>query len=280
MKFKIMDLIQNSLDYLSEKWEGEDYCVIVKAEDEIKRCNRQKSRIVRNVINTKIVKEFDKLDVELPVTCPLHPHHDIYRIQESHKYMETISKWTCLYCGKAFVAEDYLDRHFINRHSTEIKIHNSTQCLADYCDVFRCDIIAGFRKPDFWDLALCMEDDMEESAKDCVKLMDNCIPKHITANETKYFKKLLEEAVCSYLTCNKYWEIPKTETPDGKIAVYVVLAILIAFGLVVYYCVFYQFYYTDTFSDSIVYDPTPRGNHRMTPYYEVRQRAMARNVQT
>lgn len=42
-----------------------------------------------------------------------------------------------------------------------------TVCLADYCDYFRCDVVSGKRKPDFWDVALCLEDDMEELAENC-----------------------------------------------------------------------------------------------------------------
>ncbi|KAK6185514.1 hypothetical protein SNE40_007730 [Patella caerulea] len=254
------------------------FLVVIRPLEANNRCSRQKSRIVRNVINSKMVLPFELLDAELPISCPLHPHRDMYRIQEDNKIMESMSKWTCNYCGKAFVAEDFVDKHFDNRHMNEIVAKENIVCLADYCDVFRCDIIAGVRKPDYWDFALCMEDDMKEILEECNKLMEDCIPKYITVNETKHFRDLLQDAVCSYLTCNKFWEIPKKETPDGKIALYVVMTLLILFALLVYYCVFYQFYYTDTFSDSIVYDPTPRGRHRMVhpSYQEVRQRTTAK----
>ena len=40
-------------------------------------------------------------------------------------------------------------------------------CLSDYCDIFRCDIVSGAMKPDFWDSALCIEDDMAGMVEMC-----------------------------------------------------------------------------------------------------------------
>jgi len=40
-------------------------------------------------------------------------------------------------------------------------------CLADYCDIFRCDVVSGKLRPHFWDVALCKEAEMK-------RLMDRC----------------------------------------------------------------------------------------------------------
>ena len=40
-------------------------------------------------------------------------------------------------------------------------------CFADYCDIMRCDIIAGRRKKEFWDVSLCLESDMKDLMDDC-----------------------------------------------------------------------------------------------------------------
>ena len=40
-------------------------------------------------------------------------------------------------------------------------------CLADYCDVFRCDIISGRVKANFWDMALCNEADKMQLMHRC-----------------------------------------------------------------------------------------------------------------
>lgn len=64
---------------------------------------------------------FSAAKLEVPHSCPFNKERDMYGVQEEHKYMETMSKWQCDFCGKAFVSEYYLDQHFANRHSEYIK---------------------------------------------------------------------------------------------------------------------------------------------------------------
>ena len=45
---------------------------------------------------------------------------------------------------------------------------NDSVCLADYCEIFRCDVLSGMAMPTFWDVALCMEEDMKDLTVDCV----------------------------------------------------------------------------------------------------------------
>lgn len=40
-------------------------------------------------------------------------------------------------------------------------------CLEDVCEVFRCDVISGAMTPDYWDIALCIEDDMNRIYRKC-----------------------------------------------------------------------------------------------------------------
>ena len=48
-------------------------------------------------------------------------------------------------------------------------------CLADVCEVFRCDVIGRVIVPDYWDVALCLEDDMKSLHRRCsVSRMDAC----------------------------------------------------------------------------------------------------------
>ena len=44
---------------------------------------------------------------------------------------------------------------------------SNSLCLADVCDVLRCDIVSGAATPDYWDIALCMEDDMKDLYDQC-----------------------------------------------------------------------------------------------------------------
>lgn len=40
-------------------------------------------------------------------------------------------------------------------------------CLADYCDVFRCDVIQTKAQADYWDVALCRDADLKKVLQRC-----------------------------------------------------------------------------------------------------------------
>lgn len=42
-----------------------------------------------------------------------------------------------------------------------------TTCLADYCDIFRCDVISAQYAADYWTKALCKEDELIGLKKTC-----------------------------------------------------------------------------------------------------------------
>ena len=48
-------------------------------------------------------------------------------------------------------------------------------CLADYCDITRCDIISGKKTADFWDVSLCLEQDMLDLRQECLVSNSKCI---------------------------------------------------------------------------------------------------------
>ena len=52
--------------------------------------------------------------------CPLHASRDLYLIQEGNKTQEYAAKWVCNFCGKAFYAEHYIDKHFDNKHTDKL----------------------------------------------------------------------------------------------------------------------------------------------------------------
>ncbi|XP_046339698.1 uncharacterized protein LOC124120848 [Haliotis rufescens] len=239
------------------------------------RCSRESSKIVRNVIRFKLWDIYKEIDSQMPDSCPFSLQRDIYYEQEHHKMMESYNKWKCDYCGKAFLAEPFIDRHFDRRHPDSIQQTPSSVCLSDYCDVYRCDVLSGHRTADFWDIKLCIEDDIVEMKDKCRAYMAQCIPKNLSQNVTRKLSDELDEAVCSYLTCSKYWDVPVAGS-DAATAMYIIMSILITFSVLVYYCIFYQYFYTDAFSDNISYDPIIK-NHRSysinSPKGDIRQRS-------
>ena len=71
----------------------------------------------------KMFPIFNELGLRLNPSCLYSLERDIYAIQENHKVEETGSRWTCNFCGKSFITEFYLDRHFENRHPDSIQVH-------------------------------------------------------------------------------------------------------------------------------------------------------------
>nr|CAI5848179.1 unnamed protein product [Callosobruchus analis] len=106
-------------------------------------CPRDSARIVRRVIQSKWIPILDKFKVSLPLECPFHPQRDIFSPQELSKKRHRPSQWICGICGKSFFEEKYLDLHLDNRHKGYINMAEDAVCLADYCDIMRCDVLAN-----------------------------------------------------------------------------------------------------------------------------------------
>ncbi|XP_059167961.1 uncharacterized protein LOC131949988 [Physella acuta] len=195
-------------------------------------------------------------------SCDFSLERDMYSIQEDHKVLEGANRWTCDFCGKAFVSEYFLDRHFENRHTDQIRKKDAV-CLADVCDIFRCDIISGVSQPDYWDIALCLEDDMEELHSQCKTLINNCIPPGYSKNETESVRSQVMENLCSFLTCSKFWNTPYQQETNTHRALYIVLTAMTCFGIVVYNFVFYNYFYSDLVD---IYDPAPRQKYKIKKF--------------
>ncbi|KAJ8934191.1 hypothetical protein NQ314_013508, partial [Rhamnusium bicolor] len=104
-------------------------------------CPRDNARIVRKIIQNKWIPILEKFKVNLPLECPFHPLRDIFGPQQAAKKQHRPSQWTCGICGKSFFEEKYLDIHFDNRHKGYINMAEDAVCLADYCDIMRCDVL-------------------------------------------------------------------------------------------------------------------------------------------
>lgn len=104
-------------------------------------CPRDNAQIVRKIIETKWLPVLDKFRVTLPLECPFHPMRDIFGPQQAAKKQHRASQWTCGICGKSFFEEKYLDMHFDNRHKEFINKAEDAVCLADYCEIMRCDVL-------------------------------------------------------------------------------------------------------------------------------------------
>ena len=82
-------------------------------------------------------------EVRLPFQCPLHPLRDVYGLAELSKLNYRVNLWTCAHCGKSFTGEFQLETHIHHRHPSLWAARDFTVCLADWCDVLRCDLQEG-----------------------------------------------------------------------------------------------------------------------------------------
>ncbi|XP_034100754.1 uncharacterized protein LOC117565651 [Drosophila albomicans] len=103
-------------------------------------CSRDNSRLVRKIVRSKWTPILDKHQVKLPLECPLHPLRDVFAPRQDEKQRDRPTQWTCRRCGKSFYQEKYLDLHFDTRHKSIINEAEDSVCLADFCDIMRCEV--------------------------------------------------------------------------------------------------------------------------------------------
>ncbi|XP_034669775.1 uncharacterized protein LOC117902475 isoform X2 [Drosophila subobscura] len=103
-------------------------------------CSRDNSRLVRKIVRSKWTPILDKHQVKLPLECPLHPFRDVFAPRQDAKQRDRPTQWTCRRCGKSFYQERHLDLHFDTRHKTIINEAMDSICLADFCDIMRCEV--------------------------------------------------------------------------------------------------------------------------------------------
>lgn len=105
------------------------------------QCSRESSRNVRKIVQQKLTPIFNKYNFDIPIECPFHPMRDLFYPQEEAKIRYRPTQYTCGLCGKSFYEEKFLDQHFDNRHRSHVNHAEDAICLADYCDILRCDVL-------------------------------------------------------------------------------------------------------------------------------------------
>ena len=150
-------------------------------------CSRERSRHARAVLDEFFHPVVDKNRFELPPACPFARAKDMYLEHERHKEVVRRTQYKSLYSDKTFKSEYYVDKHMDNRHSDKIPA-GADVCLAEYCDVLRCDAFRGWRATDAkarFEHALdaiglhaheCDEAEMEGARARCERVVARCFP--------------------------------------------------------------------------------------------------------
>ena len=150
-------------------------------------CSRERSRHARAVLDEFFHPVVDKNRFELPPACPFARAKDMYLEHERHKEVVRRTQYKSLYSDKTFKSEYYVDKHMDNRHADKIPA-GADVCLAEYCDVLRCDAFRGWRATDAkarFEHALdaiglhaheCDEASLEDARARCERVVARCFP--------------------------------------------------------------------------------------------------------
>ena len=176
-------------------------------------CSRSYSKAARNILAQKGVLKFLAL-YTIPENCPLKPTNDIFGLQEEHKFQDPFNQWGCGLCGKFFKTEHFLDLHFDRKHDNERKSGPKVTCLADFCEILRCDIVNEYIQTTYWEMALCVDSKFDILRDICRRAIQNCVDTSLDERNVEFFLNKTEELLCSDLKCEKYYNITKDTVSD------------------------------------------------------------------
>ncbi|XP_033117548.1 uncharacterized protein LOC117117380 [Anneissia japonica] len=208
-------------------------------------CSRHQSRIARKNLEKNFFPKFQNHAYVIPDNCAWNPAKDIYLNQEQNKEVDELGRAVCNFCGKIFVSEYHIDLHMTNRHQQHILKDGKEACLADYCDILRCDILSGDKRTGYWDEALCNEAQLKQLRDSCEKHVRSCVPDHLEEDKKIDFIAELIDSTCSALTCDKFYESGLDKESVYSSTVYIILFVVLGTGLVLYYTVAIIHFFTD-----------------------------------
>lgn len=247
-------------------------------------CSRSKSRLVRMIIHKKILPVLLRYKISLPVSCPFHSRRDIFWWPDEHIDFKRES-WSCPFCPYTFPSEEALVNHYDANHLKDFTQAEDSVCLATFCDIFRCDVIAAnieslggkslshnlAKNFAFQGTGIsCNQDHMFELQEKCKAVIRQCLLGLLATLSVKDFQDIQEEldlTLCSYLTCSRYW--------DGSLhevhRVPVLLCIIVGLIMIGIFCISYYFVWLLIEApDSAVDGKLYNGNVTCNPYYKTR----------
>lgn len=192
-------------------------------------CPQDKSKEARLIINKIIMPLYTLKHYDMPNTCPLSPANDQYAAPELMK-RRLGDKWMCSVCGKSFSQESDINSHVMKAHHTP----TVQGCLADLCDVLRCNAFFSINN----DEQACDEQNMAQLKMKCMDMVrQKCVPDYLDVTRQVQFEVMVQASICSYLSCDNYWNVPEDEASRHShyyLIYWVLLGLLIVF-LVVYF---------------------------------------------
>ena len=175
-------------------------------------CSRERSRHARGVLDDFFHPVADRNRFRLPPNCPFDRSKDMYLEHEKHKEVVRRTQYKSLYSDKTFYSEHYVDKHMDNRHMDKVP-PGADVCLADYCEVLRCDEHQAWKHPELRKTigssasrARCSEEKMRGVRHFCEVLMSRCFPTSGVddggAETAARLREYLTRHHCDMLTCD------------------------------------------------------------------------------
>lgn len=228
-------------------------------------CSWEKSKFVQHIIMKKFLPILDRYRVTLPLECPFHPQRDIFWWpQRDSSEME---EWTCPACGQKFHCEQLFAGHWDKTHGRSTSPAEDAVCLANFCDIMRCDVLSDLYNRNKELLGHNIEENTENRVKKenksfqksescdelkllnlqnkCKGIIRQCIIGLLTTLSLKDFQDIeddLTNAICSYLTCEFYWEDFQDDVRHVPILFCIIIGIIVIGGFCLcYYMVWVLF---------------------------------------
>ncbi|XP_046843466.1 uncharacterized protein LOC124437547 isoform X2 [Xenia sp. Carnegie-2017] len=210
-------------------------------------CSREGSRLVRKVLDKNFYPIFESHGLDTSKECPLSKSRDLYLVQEQHKLFEHSSRWTCNVCGKAFYRQEFLDLHMENKHEELlVKQELLPVCLADYCQLFRCEVVKReSRNKFFWRQALCSAENMAKLKQKCLNLVKSCVPRSGDSESYKQVYNEVIEETCLLISCQDYWQPLEYEISTMELLYYLTVTPILIMVLGLYYYNIWDYYCGD-----------------------------------
>ena len=128
------------------------------------------------------------------------------------------------------------------KHSSEpYAPDSSANCLADNCDWLRCDVISAPEDLPYWKKALCDRNEMNRKRNKCVNALKTCIIGADSNLESEIFE-FANNSLCSFLTCENYWDRDHIDMTKLQSFFKVAGATLVVLVVFCYYILVLQMY--------------------------------------
>ncbi|CAN8024705.1 unnamed protein product [Ixodes persulcatus] len=236
----------------------------------VQPCSRSQSRVARQLVRRKFTGVLQRYRVPMSPDCPFHPSRDLYWWPQGPAAGSVGSAspgWKCPMCGRGFFCEDKLTSHWDQEHAPDLPKVDNGVCLADYCDILRCDVL-GHKlaasevappprqqartdpkcvgsAPTDDPRCSCDEKHMLALQQKCRIVVQQCVIGLLSILSVKDFQDIEEElnnGICSYLTCNKYWDDTLIEERQIPLLFSVIIGIILVGGFCLcYYIVWILF---------------------------------------